>query len=118
MKGRLVVQSTVSSAVLDYLWLKGSEQQNMLTCFLQNSCNTHFFIFYFFFLQVDDASVLQCLFLLKQGRLGRTDCSEKTVVIHTDWTGHYWFEREFLSTLSLLYTIPYQLPFFLKPQAT
>lgn len=59
-----------SIAVLDYLWLKGSEQQNMLTCFLQNSCNT------FFFFQVDDASVLQCLFLLKQERLGRTDCSE------------------------------------------
>lgn len=88
MKSRLVVQSTVSIAVLDYLWLKGSEQQNMLTCFLQNSCNTHFL----FFLQVDDASVLLCLFLLKQDRLGRTDCSEKTVVTHTDWTVQYWFE--------------------------
>lgn len=73
------------------LTIFGSKDQSSRTCW-PVFCRihvTHIFLFFYFFLQVDDASVLQCLFLLKQDRLGRADCSEETVVIHTDWTGQY-----------------------------
>lgn len=90
------------------LTIFGSKDQSSRTCW-PVFCRihvTHIFFFLFFYKWM----ILQCCnvcFCWNRIGLGRTDCSEKTVVIHTDWTVLVWERVCIPFVVTLMLQAPY-----------